>query len=59
MATIRKLIAAGITREEIIQMHIDKFGMTRERAEFVVAIDLGEVTGDVIALNEGDDVNQD
>lgn len=59
MATIKEMIAAGVTREEIIQMHMERFGMTREYAEFVVAMDLEEVTGDVIVLNEGEDVNQD
>lgn len=42
-------------REARIQEHMKVAGMLREEAEFVVAMELGEVEGDVIVVDEGEE----
>ena len=38
--------------EEQIREYMDKFGIPRDKAIFILAIEEGEIDGDVIALDE-------
>lgn len=39
-------------REQRIREFMDKWGMTRQEAEFAVAVDLGEIQGDAIEVKD-------
>ncbi len=41
-------------KEQAIKNLMDQAGMTRERAEFVLAIESGEIEGDVIVIEDKD-----
>lgn len=48
---IRELIEQGATREQAIQLAVDNLGMFRAEAEFVLAVELGEIEGDVVEVS--------
>lgn len=48
---IKELIAQGKSREEIINIYIEK-GFARSHAEFIYAIETGEIDGDVIEATD-------
>lgn len=50
---ILELIAQGLSREEIITIYIEQLGFTQSAAEFIYAIETGEIAGDVITVDEG------
>lgn len=50
---IRELIAQGKTKEEIIAIYVQQ-GFARSHAEFIYAIETGEIDGDVIEADEAE-----
>lgn len=48
---IVELIEQGATEEEAIKIAVEQMGMVKGYAEFVLAMELGEVDGDVMAEN--------
>lgn len=54
MATIAELVEKH-GREEVIEMLVKQRRLTREYAEFVVAMELGEIDRDVVNLDEKED----
>ena len=49
---IAELIEQGLSKEEALQVAVDQLGMMPADAAFVLAVELGEIDGDVVALNE-------
>lgn len=54
---IKELIAQGKSKEEIIELYIGQ-GFARSIAEFIYAIENGEIDGDVIEATD-DEVSTD
>ncbi len=42
----------GATREETIRLTAEALGISRLEAEFIVALELGEVDGDVVVVDD-------
>lgn len=55
---IKELIAQGKTKEEIIAIYMEQ-GNPRSLAEFIYAIETGEIDGDVISVDPATDETQD
>ena len=50
---IKELMAQGMTREQVVQALIDnKFALGEVEAEFMIGIELGEIDGDVIVVDD-------
>ena len=54
---INELIAQGKTKEEIITIYMEQYGVPRNHAESVYAIETGAIDGDVIVGDEVPDDN--
>ena len=49
----------GETRGETIRLTAEALGISEAEAEFIVAIELGEIDGDVVVLDEdGNEIRQ-
>jgi len=51
---IKELIAQGLTREEIIIICMEELNIERSEAEFIYAIETGEIDSDVITDEDED-----
>ena len=50
---IKQLLEEGMTREQVVQALIDnKFALGEVEAEFMIGIELGEIDGDVIVVDD-------
>jgi hypothetical protein len=50
---IKQLMDQGLTREQVVQVLIDnKFALGEVEAEFMISIELGEIDGDVIVVDD-------
>ena len=50
---IKRLLEKGLTREQVVQTLIDnKFALGEVEAEFMIGIELGEIDGDVIVVDD-------
>ncbi|MBK8188951.1 MAG: hypothetical protein IPK79_00690 [Vampirovibrionales bacterium] len=50
---IKELMEQGSTREQVVQVLIDnKFALGEVDAEFIIGIELGEIDGDVIVVDD-------
>lgn len=50
---IKELMEQGLTREQVVQVLIDnKFALGAVEAEFIIGIELGEIDGDVIVVDD-------
>ena len=50
---IKQLLEEGMTREQVVQVLIDNnFALGEVEAEFMIGIELGEIDGDVIVVDD-------
>ena len=49
---IAELLMQGLTREEAVRFAVNELGMVEEEARFVLALELGEIDGDIIEESE-------
>lgn len=45
---VAELIAEGNSRQRVVEILVKEFGYSRDKAEFAVALELGESEGDVV-----------
>lgn len=49
---IRELLEQGLSREEALRIAAEYLNMTPEKAAFVLAVELGEIDGDLEPMTE-------
>lgn len=51
---LAELIEQGLSREDALEIAVEQLGMDRDVAEFVLAVERGEIEGDVVVVEENE-----